>query len=279
MSWLDKVSETVKSVTAPIAGEPAPKPLKDLLNGVWLGHPLHPLVVAAPIGAWTSALIFDLIEEDRAADTAILFGIAGGLASAATGAAQYYDATTNKEPRRLGALHAALNSAALASYVTSAVLRSRGSRGAGQVASALGLMFLSGGGLLGGDLAYTLGIGVDHSAFEKEPTKWVDVIGEAELPDGKPVRVEAKGAPVMLLRDGDLIHAVGATCTHLGGPMDEGEIDLAACTTTCPWHASVFSLNDGSVVHGPATVSLPSYEVKREQGRVLVRLEKRPALI
>jgi nitrite reductase/ring-hydroxylating ferredoxin subunit len=61
--------------------------------------------------------------------------------------------------------------------------------------------------------------------------------------------------------------------------MDEGEIDPAACTTTCPWHASVFSLNDGSVVHGPATVSLPSYEVKREQGRVLVRLEKRPALI
>jgi nitrite reductase/ring-hydroxylating ferredoxin subunit len=83
----------------------------------------------------------------------------------------------------------------------------------------------------------------------------------------------------MILRDGDLIHAVGAKCTHLGGPMDEGEIDLNACTTTCPWHASVFDLRDGSVVHGPATVSLPAYEVKREQGRVLVRLEKRAALV
>lgn len=279
MSWLDKVAETVKAVSAPFAGEPAPKAIKDLLNGVWLGHPLHPLLVAAPIGAWTSALLFDLLEEERAADTAVLFGIAGGVASAVTGMAQYYDATTNKEPRRLGALHSAFNSAALTCYITSAVLRSQGKRGAGQAASAIGLAFLGGGGLLGGDLAYTLGIGVDHSAFEKEPTKWVDVIGEAELPDGKPVRVEAKGAPVMLLRDGDFIHAVGATCTHLGGPMDEGEIDLDACTTTCPWHASVFSLRDGSVMHGPATVSLPQYEVKREQGRVLVRLEKHPALI
>jgi nitrite reductase/ring-hydroxylating ferredoxin subunit len=99
------------------------------------------------------------------------------------------------------------------------------------------------------------------------------------LPDGKPVRVKAKGAPVMLLRDGDHIHAVGAKCTHLAGPMDEGEIDLDACTATCPWHASVFDMRDGSVVHGPATVSLPSYEVTVEQGRVLVRLEKRTALV
>jgi len=279
MSWLDKVADVVKTVAAPIAGEPAPRLVKDGLVGVWLGHPLHPLVVAAPIGAWTSALLYDLMDEERAADTAVLFGIAGALASAVTGMAQYYDATTGKEPRRLGALHAAFNTAALTAYSASAMLRSRGQRGAGQAASSIGYLFLMGGGLVGGDLAYTLGIGVDHAAFDKEPTKWVDVIAEADLPDGKPVRVEAKGAPVMLLRDGGEIHAVGAKCTHLGGPMDEGEIDLTACTTTCPWHQSVFNLRDGSVVHGPATVSLPAYEVKREGGRVLVRLEKRPALI
>ncbi len=279
MSWLDKVAETVKTLAAPIAGDSAPRLVKDGLMGVWLGHPLHPLVVAAPIGAWTATMLYDLMEEERAADTAVLFGIAGALGSAVTGVAQYYDATTNKEPRRLGALHAALNSASLACYTTSALLRSRGRREAGQAASTVGYLFLMGGGLLGGDLAYTLGIGVDHAAFDKEPTKWVDVIAEADLSDGTPVRVETKGAPVMLLRDGDYIHAVGAKCTHLGGPMDEGEVDLNACTATCPWHQSVFNLRDGSVVHGPATVSLPSYEVKREEGRVLVRLEKRTALI
>lgn len=271
IAMLDHISSAVKSLTAPIAGPSASAKLKDALNGVWLGHPLHPLVVALPIGAWTSAAVFDLCGHDEAADGAVLLGIAGGVASAMTGAAQYFDATTNEEPRRLGALHAALNATALGCYVASAVMRLRGQRDSARILSMTGFGFVAGGGLLGGDLAYTLGIGVDRTAFEKMPERWTDVVPEAELPDGKPMRFELDGAPVMIVRQSGAVYATSATCTHLGGPLDEGEFNPQACTVTCPWHASVFDVRNGQVVHGPATAELPRYDIAIEGGRIKIR--------
>lgn len=271
IAWLDHLSSAVKSLTAPIAGPSASASLKDALNGVWLGHPLHPLVVAMPIGAWTSAAVFDVAGHDGAADGAVLLGIGGGLVSAVTGAAQYFDATTDEKPRRVGALHAALNATALSCYVASAVMRACDKREPARALSMIGLGFVAGGGLLGGDLAYTLGLGVDRTAFESQPGKWTDVVPEAELPEGKPMRIEVDGVPVMLVRRSDAIYATSATCTHLGGPLDEGEFNQQACTITCPWHRSVFDVRNGNVVHGPATAELPRYDVAIENGRVKVR--------
>ena len=37
------------------------QPLKDVLSGTWLGHPLHPLLTDLPIGFWTSAFTLDLV--------------------------------------------------------------------------------------------------------------------------------------------------------------------------------------------------------------------------
>jgi nitrite reductase/ring-hydroxylating ferredoxin subunit/uncharacterized membrane protein len=270
-AWLDHVASAVKTITAPIAGPSAPAALKDALNGVWLGHPLHPLVVAVPIGAWTSAALFDVVGHDEAADGAVAVGIAGALASAVTGAAQYFDASTDKQPRRVGALHATLNASALTCYIASAVMRAQGKRDQGRALAMAGLGFVTGGGLLGGDLSYTLGIGVDHTAFEPEPGKWTDAVPEAELPEGKPMRIEVEGAPVMLVRQNGAIYATSATCTHLSGPLEEGTFDPQACTITCPWHGSVFDVRNGDVIHGPATAELPRYDVQVENGRVKVR--------
>jgi nitrite reductase/ring-hydroxylating ferredoxin subunit/uncharacterized membrane protein len=271
LAWLDHAASAVKTITSPFAGPSAPAALKDALNGVWLGHPLHPLVVAVPIGAWTSAAFFDVAGADEAADGAVAIGIAGALASAITGAAQYFDASTDDKPRRVGALHALFNSSALTCYVASAIMRSQGKRNQGRALAMAGLGFVTGGGLLGGDLSYTLGIGVDHTAFEPEPEKWIDAVAEAELPEGKPMRVEVDGAPVMLIRQSGTIYATSATCTHLSGPLDEGKFDPQACTITCPWHASVFDVRNGNVIHGPATAELPRYETQVENGRVKVR--------
>jgi nitrite reductase/ring-hydroxylating ferredoxin subunit/uncharacterized membrane protein len=271
IAWLDHLSSVVKTLTAPIAGPSAPVTLKDALNGVWLGHPLHPLIVAIPIGAWTSAAVFDLAGDDRAADGAVLLGIAGGLASAVTGATQYFDMATEKKPRRVGALHATLNATALSCYVASAVMRACGKRESARALSMTGLGFVTGGGLLGGDLSYTLGLGVDHTAFEQRPSHWTDVVPEAELPEGKPMRIEVDGAPVMLVRQNGAVYATSATCTHLSGPLDEGEFDPRSCTIECPWHGSVFDVRNGNVVHGPATAEVPRYDVAIEGGRVKVR--------
>ena len=65
--------------------------------------------------------------------------------------------------------------------------------------------------------------------------------------------------------------AIGSRCTHAGGPLAEGDIldrTPGAECVQCPWHGSVFRLTDGSVVHGPANVPEPGYEVRVEGGKI-----------
>jgi len=266
---LDGIAGALQKLWDPVVGESAPRPLKDALVGVWLGHPLHPAVVLLPIGFWTSSFVLDLANEEDAADLLLALGLASTAPALATGAAQWFDATNDDKPRRLGALHAAVNTAATGFYAGSLLARKNGNRGMGVALSTAGLALVNIGGWLGGDLAYDLGIGVDHSAFESPPTKWTDVLDETELDDGKPHRVEVDGAAVMLIKHDDGIHAIGAVCPHLGGPLDEGEIDGE--TVTCPWHGSVYRLTDGCLLHGPATAPVESYEVKTQKGRISIR--------
>jgi nitrite reductase/ring-hydroxylating ferredoxin subunit/uncharacterized membrane protein len=270
MPWLDGVAEVLKKVGGPVAGESAPRPLKDTLVGTWLGHPLHPAVVQLPIGFWTSSFVLDFVDEDHSADLMLILGLASATPALATGAAQWLDATTNKKPRRLGALHATVNTIATGLYAASLVARRSGNRRGGVALSTAGFAFVNLGGWLGGDLAYDLGIGVNHAAFERPPRKWTDVLAESELEPNQPKRVQVNGSAVMLLKHEDGIHAIGAVCTHLGGPLDQGPIDGE--TVTCPWHGSVFSLQDGKLLHGPASAPVQSYEVRVQDGRISIRV-------
>ena len=272
MPWLDGVAGALQKLWEPALGEAAPRPLKDALVGVWLGHPLHPAVVLLPIGFWTSSFVLDLANEEDAADLLLALGLASSAPAMATGAAQWFDAANDAKPRRLGALHAAVNTAAAGLYAGSLLARKNGNRGMGVALSTAGLVLVNAGGWLGGDIAYDLGIGVDHSAFESPPTKWTAVLDAAELDDGKPHRVEVDGAAVMLIKHEDGIHAIGAVCPHLGGPLDEGAIDGE--TVTCPWHGSVYRLTDGCLLHGPATAPVELYDVKTQKGRVSIRAAK-----
>ena len=271
--WLDGVAERLKQIYRPVLGQDAPRPPRDFLYGTWLGHPLHPAVVTLPIGFWTSTLVFDLVGEERAADLSLKLGVGTSLLAAASGAAQWLDVAGEEKANRIGALHATLNTAAVLLYGGSWLLRASGQRSAGIVCSTLGYGVSSAGAWLGGDLAYDLGIGVNHTAFEQPPTEWTDVLAEDELIDGKPKRVDLGGAPVMLLRQGEEIHAIAAVCTHVGGPLDEGKIE--GDTVVCPWHGSVFCLRDGKLLHGPATMPQRPYDVRRQGGRIALR--PRPA--
>jgi nitrite reductase/ring-hydroxylating ferredoxin subunit/uncharacterized membrane protein len=275
LPWLDDVAATMEQAFAPVLGEDAPRGPRDLLYGTWLGHSLHAAVVSVPLGSWSAMMIFDLMGEERAADLCLALGLAGSAGAAVTGAAQWQDATSQEGPRRLGALHALLNAATATLMASSWVLRKQGRRGTGIALSSAGLGIGAASAWLGGEIAYSLGIGVDHAAFEKPPTDWTTVTALVDLQDGKPHRVEADGTPVMLLRQGDRILAVGATCPHLGGPLDEGMIDGE--TVTCPWHGSVFSLTDGALIHGPAMMPIAAYEVRVEDGQVAIRANARQA--
>jgi nitrite reductase/ring-hydroxylating ferredoxin subunit/uncharacterized membrane protein len=269
MPWLDDVAAAMERVFAPIFGKEAPRGPRDFLYGVWLGHSLHAAVVTAPIGAWSAATFLDLTGEERAADLLLGAGLAGAAAAALTGVAQWQDATNDESPRRLGAMHALLNYAATGLMAGSWLLRRQGRRTPGVALSSFGLGVNLLSAWLGGELAYGLGIGVDHAAFQAPATDWKDVAALDDLTEGKPKRVRAGSAPVLLLRQGDHIRAIGAVCTHLGGPLDKGSIE--GTEVTCPWHASVFSLVDGRVLHGPATAPVSAYVVRVVDGKVSIR--------
>ena len=268
--WLDKPAAKMHAAWDPLLGPDGPDAIKDALYGTWLGHALHPALVTAPIGFWTSSALLEAAGMQRGADITLKAGTLSALVTAATGYAQWHDVQNIEAPRRIGALHAMLNVTATACYGASWILRNKGERGAGIALSSGGLALVWFSGLLGGDLAYKLGIGVSRVAFFRDPvTEWSAVIGVDDLKEGALQRVENGDDPLVMLKDGGTVYAASATCTHLGGPMDEGERD-GTCAT-CPWHGSVFDLRDGRVIHGPATSPLHAYETRIANGQVEVR--------
>lgn len=269
LPWLDKQAEVLKQATEPLFGPDAPAGIKDALYGTWLGHPLHPAMTDVPIGAWTATTALDLLGYERAADATLKLGVLGAAGSAVTGVAQWYDLQNQEEPRRLGVLHASMNTVALGVYVASWVLRERGQRNAGIATALAGYGIASTSAWIGGHLSFTLGIGVSRNAFDSPVAEWTDVATFDDLPDGELTRIETEGEPIVMLRDGADIYAASAICPHLGGPLDEGERS-GACVI-CPWHASEFDLRDGKVVHGPATTPLHAYETRIEGGSVQIR--------
>lgn len=266
--WLDKPAAALHTLFEPVFGEHGLPMLKDALYGTWLGHALHPAVTDIPVGCWTSSLILDLAGMEKGADITLKAGTIGALAAALTGVAQWQDLQEMEEPRRLGTLHALLNVTATALYGASWVLRDRGARPAGIALSLTGYGIASASAMIGGDLSYRLGIGVSRVAFDEPSTEWRDALPLSELADGALTRVDVDGEAIVLLRDGETIVAASATCTHVGGPLDEGERD-GTCVT-CPWHGSEFDLSDGRVIHGPATSPLHAYQTRVENGTVQI---------
>ena len=247
--------------------------VQNVLNGVWLGHPLHPVLTDLPIGFWTSASVFDALdmlggEEWRpAADLTLAAGVACAVPTAMSGLADWQ--FTMDEPRRVGYAHAALNSGALALCVWSLLLRRRGKRTAGRTAALAGFTIATASAYLGGDLISKFRVGVDHSRGDALPTDFVAVANDAEIVEGKPSRVQANGQDVVLVRQNGQLYALANTCAHLGGPLAEGQ--LRDDGIICPWHGSCFALDDGRVLDGPSTFPQPTLETRVRDGKIEVR--------
>lgn len=246
--------------------------LRSLLSGTDFGHPIHPVLVTVPIGAFVAASALDLAGERRAAQRLIGLGLAGAVPTAATGGSDWVY-TTGAE-RRVGFVHAAANWLALGSYAASWQLRRHGRHGSGAVLALLGGSVLTVGGWLGGHLAYARGVGVDTTAFLVAADEWQDTVTEAELVEGVPVAARAGEVPVVLVRQGEQIFALDDRCSHRGGPLHEGSV--ADGCLSCPWHDSRFRLDDGQVVTGPATRPQRAWQVRRRFGRVEVRIADEP---
>ncbi len=86
----------------------------------------------------------------------------------------------------------------------------------------------------------------------------------AALPEGRGVRVDVQGRKILLVRQGDGVHAYAAECPHANGPLEEG----AVCNgrIVCPWHKGTFRLSDGSLLEPPALDGLARYRVRVTAG-------------
>ena len=103
---------------------------------------------------------------------------------------------------------------------------------------------------------------------------WLRVASLSDLLEGKGARVESGDAAVLLVRSGERVYAIGNRCTHQGAPLDRGPVKVGGslATVTCPAHGSMFGLEDGRVLRGPATKPVESYESRVVEGSVEIRL-------
>lgn len=277
--WLDGISDAVQPLLEKAfsqAGE-AGKVTKDLLNGVWLGHPLHPLITDIPIGAWTISSLFDLMSLavgdddnlDRASDMILGIGVLAACGAAVTGIADWSD--TYGSPRRMGMAHALMNVAGLALNVGSMGLRAGGrrNRGKARLLSFAGYGAAAAAAFIGGELVYNLGQAVNRNAWTEGPKGFKEIGTPVGLEDGKMHHVQVAGNDIVLVRDDDGLHAFGDVCSHQGCSLWEGE--LKGHVVTCHCHGSQFDITDGTLIHGPATAPVPSYEVHQQGDRLRLR--------
>lgn len=267
---LDPAADVLQS-----AAKSLPKPLGNVLDGVWLGAPLHPALTDVPLGSWSVAATLDAVDLLRgddsladAADAALALGVLAAVPAALTGINDW--SYLRGDSKRVGTVHALVNTSGLALNVASLALRRSGRRDLGRLMSGLaygGALFAA---HLGGELSFGLGVRVNRTAFESPEHKWKPVLDEADLEGVAMKRVEVDGEPALVARAANgRVCAIAARCSHLGGPLDEGERD--GDIVTCPWHASQFDVCTGEVVTGPAVFPQPAYESRVRKGRIELR--------
>jgi nitrite reductase/ring-hydroxylating ferredoxin subunit/uncharacterized membrane protein len=279
--FLDRLSDGLQNAIKVLIGtnRKPPRRFKSLLHGTWLRHPLHPAITDVPLAAWLITALFDVIwlvapaANSWAAQAALVtaaVGVLAGLGAFVTGSADWSD--TYGAERRVGLYHGLLNTLAIALFAVSVLLRLGAPAHETVLAAVLGfagVVSVSVAAYLGGDMVFHKGTQVNHTAWEAGGEEYEPVLALADVSDRRLYRVTAAGVPVVLLRMGDQFFAISATCSHAGGPLDEGE--LQGDVVQCPWHGSRFSLRTGHVRTGPATMAQPRYAVRIQNGQIEVK--------
>jgi nitrite reductase/ring-hydroxylating ferredoxin subunit/uncharacterized membrane protein len=279
--FAERFSDRLQQIVQTLIGaqRKPPRRLKSFLNGTWFGHPLHPMITDIPIAAWIFAALFDilwLISPDmfdwaaRGAEITVLVGLLGAVGAAITGLTDWSD--TYGSERRVGLNHAIFNICATVLYVISLVLRLLQAPGDSLLAAIVGfvgVLCVMYAAYLGGELVFSKGTGVNHTAWEAGSDDYVAVMPQGDVEENKLYRVTAAEVPVILRRSGSQYSAISATCPHAGAPLDEGT--LTGDVVECPWHGSRFCMSDGRVLTGPATVNAPCYDVRVRDGYLEVK--------
>ena len=251
-----------------------PGRIRDALHGVWLGHAFHPALVQLPVGAFLCAGVLDATGSERQARTLIGVGLVGAVPAAAAGAADWSE--QHEQQMRVGLVHWAGNVTAVGLYAASLIARGRGRAGLGKALAFAGLTAVSGSGVIGGHLAFRQAAGANHTEQVPHLIKpgWHPVGPLSDFPEDTPVRSAIDDVPLIVVRRGDTVRVLAGQCSHLAGPLFDGELrDIGgADCIECPWHHSTFRLDDGTVVHGPATSPQPAFATRVENDQVEIML-------
>ena len=252
------------------------KLLQDFLNGSWLGHSLHPVVVDVVVGGSTVAVLLQVLSWFGVADlrTALLWVLAltglAALSAIVSGLTDFKDTATGDE-RAIVGLHGLINIVATVIFIAAfLVLRSGGDAAAGWLI-VVAYAVLSTGAFIGGHVVFKYGYMVNYNAFAggKKAKEFTAVLPAAELVEGTPTKAMLGTTGLVVVRRGDLVWALKETCSHAGGPLAEGTQE--GYSIVCPWHASAFRLGDGAVRHGPATTRQMAYRARINGDQVEVQ--------
>jgi nitrite reductase/ring-hydroxylating ferredoxin subunit/uncharacterized membrane protein len=252
--------------------------LEDFLNGTWLGHSLHAVLVDVVIGGATVALFLDLLRA--------FFGVTGvegattwilglvflsTLGAVVTGLTDYKDTSPDTAARDVAGLHGLVNLVATVGFGLSLWLRLVGTHDAAFWVLLVSYLIVSVGGYIGGHIVFKYGYMVNFNAFSrgKRAAEFTPVVPVADVLENAPTKVTFGATAIMLVRRGETVHALKDTCSHAGGPLSQGTLD--GDRITCPWHFSTFRITDGAVVHGPASSRQVSYRARINDGQVEVQ--------
>lgn len=250
-------------------------------------HPIHPMLVALPIGLWIGSFVFDVFAyftgDNMLRGAGFYCMVAGCVGAVLAAVPGVIDLLTVVPPRssakKRGYIHGGLNTAVLLLFVIIAWRRGgpwEAVDGRSVLLSLVGIIGLAVSGWLGGTLVYRNQIGVDRryaNASQWRQRHVEDftrpVCNQSELTDGQIMLVTIGAERVAVARAAEGIFAFSDHCTHRGGSLSDGA--LIGCTVQCPWHGSQFDCRTGRVVAGPAQKQIKTYEIDIRAGEVYVR--------
>lgn len=253
--------------------------VQDLLNGSWLGHALHPVLVDVVIGGSTAAVLLLVVSwfgvGGMYAPIAWILGLSclAALAAIVSGLTDFKD--TFGDEQNMAGLHGVTNiigTVGLAVAFIGALLDAPVLLGVALVAS---YVVLSIGAFIGGHVVFKYGYMVNRNAFAagKSAAEFTEVASVADVPEYTPVKAMLGTTALVVVRRGDTAYALKDTCSHAGASLSKGTLD--GDRIICLLHASVFRLSDGAVRHGPATTRQVAYEARVHEGQVEVRGPRR----
>lgn len=253
------------------------------------GHPLHPILVCFPIAFYTGTLLFDVLAKTYSPEflfTAYNLEIAAlvsAVIAAIPGIIDYlYTIPPESTAKKRGGKHALINVSVMVFYMAALIYRANN-----EVPDINILILLEGGGWIlllfagwmGGTLVYRNQIGVDprYADAGKWKEEYVEY-NEGEIEVGhsnelkinqmKLVHVGKKRIVIAHSENGYV--AFNDRCTHSGGSLAGGS--MICGTVQCPWHGSQFSVSDGSVKAGPAKMTIVTYPLRQENGKLFLTL-------